>query len=117
MGLISDIYHRADKGDASNVVLNDETIHEMQGQDKRKRISGYSNGNVFKYGKLRKVDNFLKECLKGKSGSVVVYELHSDGGIGRDKFIFDGENMYLMGASATWNMKDALDCPIFPIPE
>ena len=40
-----------------------------------------------------KVDNFLKECLKGKSGSVVVYELHSDGGIGRDKFIFDGENM------------------------
>lgn len=38
-----------------------------------------------------KVDNFLKECLKGKSGSVVVYELHSDGGIGRDKFILMGK--------------------------
>lgn len=27
---------------------------QIAGQDKRKRISGYSNGNVFKYGKLRK---------------------------------------------------------------
>ena len=107
MGLISDIYHRADKGDASNVVLNDETIHEMQDRIKEKgypvtAMETYSNMENYE-----KVDNFLKECLKGKSGSVVVYELHSDGGIGRDKFIFDGENMYLMGASATWNMKDA----------
>lgn len=38
MGLISDIYHRADKGDASNVVLNDETIHEMQDRIKEKDI-------------------------------------------------------------------------------
>ena len=37
-----------------------------------------------------KVDKFLKGCLKGKNGSVVVYEVYSDGGIGRDKFIFDG---------------------------
>ena len=107
MGLISDIYHRADKGDASNVVLNDETIHEMQDRIKEKgypvtAMETYSNMENYE-----KVDNFLKECLKGKSGSVVVYELHSDGGIGRDKFIFDGENMYLIGASATWNMKDA----------
>ena len=38
MGLISDIYHRADKGDASNVVLNDETIHEMQDRIKEKGV-------------------------------------------------------------------------------
>lgn len=40
--------------------------------------------------KYEKVDKFLKGCLQGKSGSVVVYEVYSDGGIGRDKFIFDG---------------------------
>ena len=107
MGLISDIYDCADKGDASNVVLNDETIHEMQDRIKEK---GYPVTTMETYSNMEnyeKVDNFLKECLKGKSGSVIVYELHSDGGIGRVKFIFDGENMYLIGASATWNMNDA----------
>lgn len=107
MGLISDIYDYADKGDASNVVLNDEAIYQMQGRIKEKgypvtAMKTYSNMENYE-----RVDNFLKECLKGKSGSVVVYELHSDGGIGRDKFIFDGKNMYLIGASATWNMNDA----------
>jgi len=36
----------------------------------------------------------------------VLYELHSDGGIGRDKFIFDGKDMYLISACATWNTND-----------
>ena len=45
---------------------------------------------------------------EGKSGSVVVYELHSDGGIGRDKFIFDGKDMYLIGACAIWNTNDTI---------
>lgn len=36
----------------------------------------------------------------------MLYELHSDGGISRDKFIFDGKDMYLIGACATWNTND-----------
>ena len=36
----------------------------------------------------------------------VLYELQSDGGIGRDKFIFDGKDMYLISACATWNTND-----------
>lgn len=36
----------------------------------------------------------------------MLYELHSDGGIGRDKFIFDGKDMYLISACATWNSND-----------
>lgn len=35
----------------------------------------------------KKVEDFLKNCQEEKAGSVVLYELHSDGGIGRDKFI------------------------------
>ena len=72
MGLISDIYDCADKGDASNVVLNDETIHEMQDRIKEK---GYPVTTMETYSNMEnyeKVDNFLKECLKGKSGSVIV---------------------------------------------
>ena len=47
------------------------------------------------------------DCEEGKSGSAVVCELHSDGGIERDKYIFDGKNMYVISASATWSRKDA----------
>lgn len=36
----------------------------------------------------------------------MLYELQSDGGIGRDKFIFDGKDMYLISACATWNTND-----------
>ena len=49
------------------------------------------------------VDRFLEECTDGKSGSVVIYEIHGDGGIGRMKFIFDGTEMYVVSAGSVWN--------------
>ena len=88
MEIISEIYATADKGTASNVVLNDETILEMQNKLIEMEcpittLITYSN--MVNY---ESVDIFLKECMDGKSGSIVVYEIHDDGGIGRMKFIF-----------------------------
>ena len=40
MDLIYDIYEQADKGEASNVVLNNETVYEMQKKIKRNGMSG-----------------------------------------------------------------------------
>ena len=54
----------------------------------------------------KKVEDFLKNCQEEKAGFIVLYELQSDGGIGRDKFIFDGKDMYLISACATWNTND-----------
>lgn len=106
MELISDLYDRVDKEDASDIVLNDEMIHEMQ---KRIKEKGYPVISTKMYSDMEnneRFEDFLKECLKGKSGSIVLYKLHSDGGIGRDKFIFDGRDMYLLSAIAIWNMED-----------
>ena len=74
MELIFDIYENADKGEASNVVLNHESV-----------------------------DSFLEDCMEGKSGSVVVFEISDDGGIGRMKFIFDGTDMYVVSTRGVWN--------------
>lgn len=52
---------------------------------------------------FERIDNFLKECIKGVSGSAVIYEIHSSGGLGRMKFIFDGTDMYLLSATAVWD--------------
>ena len=84
-----DIYESADKGPASNVVLVDETVLEMQ---KKLTDSGCSVTTAVTYSNMENyesVDSFLEECMEGKSGSVVIYEIHNDGGLGRMKFIFD----------------------------
>ena len=103
MELIFDIYKDADKGTASNVVLNDETVLEMQ---KRLMETGCPVSTLVTYSNMENyesVDRFLEECTDGKSGSVVIYEIHDDGGIGRMKFIFDGTEMYVVSARGIWN--------------
>ena len=103
MKLIFDIYKDADKGTAYNVVLNDETVLEMQ---KRLMETGCPVSTLVTYSNMENyesVDRFLEECTDGKSGSVVIYEIHDDGGIGRMKFIFDGTEMYVVSARGIWN--------------
>ena len=103
MELISDIYGDADKGAASNVVLEDETIFKMQ---RKIMETGCSVATLVLYsnmGNFESVDSFLEDCMVGKSGSVVIYEIHDDCGIGRLKFIFDGTDMYVVSARGVWN--------------
>ena len=103
MGLIFDIYKDADKGTASNVVLNDETVLEMQKklmETGRPVSASVTYSNMENY---ESVDRFLEACADGKSGSVVIYEIYDDGGIGRMKFIFDGTEMYVANARGIWN--------------
>lgn len=103
MELIFDIYQHADKGQASNVVLSDETVLEMQ---KKVKESGYPVTTMITYSNMENkesVDSFLEKCMEGKSGSVVIYEVCKDGGIGRMKYIFDGTDMYVLSARTVWN--------------
>ena len=102
MERIYDIYKDEDKGNASNVVLNDETILEMQ---KKIMDTGYPVATLVTYSNVENyesVDSFLEDCTAGKSGSVVIYEIHADSGIGRMKFIFDGTDMYVVSARSVW---------------
>ena len=98
-----DIYETADKGIASNVVLDDQTVLEIQ---KKVKDAGYPIATMVTYsnmGNYESVDSFLKECMEGQSGSVVIYEIHNDGGLGRMKFIFDGTDMYVVSTRGIWN--------------
>lgn len=106
MELVLDIYDQADKGEASNSVLSDEVLLEMQ-----KRLGGagfpvcttmlYSNMENYKV-----MEDFLKTCISGKRASVVVYEIHFDGGIGRMEYMYDGTDMYVLSTNAVWNQEN-----------
>jgi hypothetical protein len=100
---IYEIYKEADKGTASNVVLTDETILELQ---KKLMETGYPVVTLVTYSNMENyesVDSFLEDCASGKSGSIVIYEIHDDGAIGRMKFIYDGTDMYVVSAGSVWN--------------
>lgn len=106
MGLISELYKNADKGCASNVVISDEVIDQMV---KKLKATGcpvtiteiYSNMENYK-----KLEDFLNAVIAGRGGSAVVYKIHSDGGIGRYKYSYDGKDMYVLSAKAAWSDDD-----------
>ena len=103
MELYLDIYETADKGIASNVALDDQTVLEMQ---RKLKDAGCPVTTMVTYSNMENyesVDSFLKECMEGKRGSVVIYEIHNDGGLGRMKFIFDGTDMYVVSTRGIWN--------------
>lgn len=69
MGLILDIYRQADKGEASNIVLNDETLLAMQ---EKVSETGFPVMTTIIYGNMEnheKADHFLKQCMEGKNGT------------------------------------------------
>lgn len=102
MEQLQNIYEKADKGDTSNVVLQDETMLEMQkraGKTGNLVSAEVAYSNVENYEKL---DQFLNNCEIGKSGSVVIYNVRRDGGISRMKFIYDGTEMYVVSTSGIW---------------
>ena len=106
MEQIQSIYERADKGEASNVVLQDETMLEMQ---KALQKTGHPVSVTIPYCDMEnyeKSDRFLKDCENGRSGSAVIYEIRRDGGINRKKFLFDGEDMYVVSTSGDWLEND-----------
>lgn len=99
---ISGIYENADKGKATNVILNEKTILAMQ---KEIMNTGYPVATSVIYSNMEnyeRMDTFLTACAAGNEGSQVVWEICADGGIGRKKFIFDGTDMYMVSTRGSW---------------
>ncbi len=96
------LYRDADKGKTFTVDLKEETILQMQEELGKTEFPVMT---LLPYENMingEKVDAFLKDCARGKRGSVILYEIHHDGGIGRMKFLFDGKEMYLLRARYVW---------------
>ncbi len=105
MNMISEVYQSADKGTASNVVIDDETMNEIKDMLSG---AGYLVADTDLYASMRNynaMDQFLNNCTSGKSGEVVLFLVRIDGGITRSKYFFDGEDMYELCTIASWSEK------------
>ena len=103
MSGLEHIYRNADKGDSLNVVLDNKSICKMIKKIKQQGYSvtvseDYSNMENYKI-----FSSFLAKAQKKQKGSGVIYEVHSEGSIGREKFIYDGKDMFLLASNASWD--------------
>lgn len=102
MEKIKKIYLECDKGAASNVSVLDETALEMVNVLKREDypVYYYSSKGMSNYEKMEK---FLEQSVNGHKGNIVYYEINSKGGVARNKFVFDGKDMYYLYTNCTWS--------------
>lgn len=66
---------------------------EVLGEDGSVVESFSEDLNLLHYEKL---ERFLEKAEKGEEAEVLVYELHTDDGFGRNEFRYDGNTMYIL---------------------
>lgn len=110
--LTGDIYQEADKGDASNVVLSEEVLIQLKEKLKTMGmpVAGSEPYQVME--NWQEMERFLQDAGVGKAGTVLLYRIHGDGGIGRFQYQYDGENLYVLAANMTWG-KDETPMPAY----
>lgn len=103
---IHGIYMNAEKGQAMNVVLSEETALQMAEVLKETGnpvTIGVLRTNMYNY---EKMDGFLMDSLDGTTGDIVLYDILLSGGVSRMEFHFDGTDMYVLESAAAWNKQN-----------
>ncbi len=100
---IGPVFKNSEKGSASNSVITDETAEKMLDKMEERGCAAYFSKICSGMRNYRKMEKFLKQSRKGNPGEMLLYELCEDGGIGRNKFVFDGQEMNVIHTRTTWN--------------
>ena len=103
MSGLEHIYRNADKGDSLNVVLDNKSICKMIKKIKQQGYSVTVSEDYSNMENYKRFSSFLAKAQKKQKGSGVIYEVHSEGSIGRKKFIYDGKDMFLLASNASWD--------------
>ena len=103
MSGLEHIYRNADKGDSLNVVLDNKSICKMIKKIKQQGYSVTVSEDYSNMENYKRFFSFLAKAQKKQKGSGVIYEVHSEGSIGREKFIYDGKDMFLLASNASWD--------------
>ena len=103
MSGLEHIYRNVDKGDSLNVVLDNKSICKMIKKIKQQGYSVTVSEDYSNMENYKRFSSFLAKAQEKQKGSGVIYEVHSEGSIGREKFIYDGKEMFLLASNASWD--------------
>ena len=103
MSGLENIYRNADKGDSLNVVLDNKSICKMIKKIKQQGYSVTVSEDYSNMENYKRFSSFLAKAQEKQKGAGVIYEVHSEGSIGREKFIYDGKEMFLLASNASWD--------------
>ena len=87
-------------------VISGEALAQMKEVMKRTGNPVISSEAYSDMENYKKMDSFLRDCMNGKSSSVILYEIFSNGDMARLKYFFNGSDMSVLAATATWNEED-----------
>ena len=94
MEAIRDIYEKADKGTSINAVISQETAIKMQQIIAEKDVPAAVSGFDVDMMNYDAMEDFLDEASAGNQSEIILYRIHTDGTVSREKFTFDGKDMY-----------------------
>ena len=103
MEQISDIYQKAEKGDASNSVVSEDIMEEMKSILNKNQTPVITSAPYSVMTNYDKMESFLTNAEKGIAEEIVLYRINTNGGLERLKYSYDGENMYLLAVKSIWN--------------
>lgn len=103
MAMIQDIYNDADKGDSSNVLLTASVMEQMKKVISREKKPVICSEEYSVMENYLVMEKFLHNSEQGIEGEAILYDIFQDGSIEREKYIYDGKEMYLLVVRAVWN--------------
>ncbi|HJC43820.1 MAG TPA: hypothetical protein H9756_09120 [Candidatus Mediterraneibacter gallistercoris] len=102
MEAIRDIYEKADKGTSINAVISQETAIKMQQIIAEKDVPAAVSGFDVDMMHYDAMEDFLDEASAGNQSEIILYRIHTDGTVSREKFTFDGKDMYSLYTKGRW---------------
>lgn len=103
MEIIRPVYAETLQSDRKNRPMNRQIAYRMSEALKKLDtpvLAEQFNVNMSHY---EKMESFIQQMEKGEKAEMGLYQLHTDGGLGWKKFLFDGEQIYVIYANASWN--------------
>ena len=102
MELIRAIYEDTEKGTSVNAVITQDTAVNMQKSIGEEGVPVTVSGSDVNMLNYEVMDQFLKEASEGQEAETVLYRIHTDGTVSREKFTFDGQDMYSLYTKGRW---------------
>lgn len=102
MEAIRDIYKEADKGTSINAVISQATALKMQQTIAEKNVPAAVSGFDVDMMNCDVVEEFLDLASAGDQSETILYRIHTDGTVSREKFTFDGKDMYALYTKGRW---------------